>query len=90
MGHTLVEHIAQMLLLARPGGEGGAPPPRPWFAPALLVASCYSLCGKSSLEENRRALWDKVGAWQVVGTAPSVPAALHEANGALAASCSPH
>lgn len=61
MGRTLVEHIAQMLLLARPTGEGGAPPPRPWFPPALLVASAYSLCGQSSLEENRRALWDKVG-----------------------------
>jgi hypothetical protein len=60
MGRTPVEHIAQMLLLARPGGEGSAPPPRPWFPPALLVASCYSLCSKSSLEENRRALWDKV------------------------------
>ncbi len=61
MGRTPVEHIAQMLLLARPGGEGGAPPPRPWFLPALLVASAYSLCSKSSLEENRRVLWDKVG-----------------------------
>lgn len=61
MGRGLVEHIAQMLLLARPTVEAGAPPPRPWFPAALLVASAYSLCNKSSLEENRRALWEQVG-----------------------------
>lgn len=65
-----MEHIGQLLLMARAGnggGEGGgggapAPPPRPFFPCPVIVASIYSMANQADADRNRRHLWDKVGA----------------------------
>ena len=65
MQSLTVEHIGQLLLMARGGrGEGDPPPPRPWFPPALVVRAVYALTTRQGgLEEQKRALWGKVGGW---------------------------
>lgn len=57
-----VEHIAQLLLMARSGCSADQPePPRPWFSCALVVRAVYALANGQGPEDNKRLLWGKVG-----------------------------